>query len=164
MNNKDLFDLNYWHANQCELPGNHFAARRNDVFRQLSQADGESCRISLGKEACFFWCWNLWATGGCHESWRGDNPGNTARECISGRFGHSGSESKRDQEEGGELDSQEEVRLVSLVSLEEIKSREVELGLKVGLLLPQSFLNSGAMDIVFATVPHSIWDSSYVEH
>ena len=39
------------------------------------------------------------------------------------------SESKRDQEEGGELDSHEEV------SPEEIKSREVELGLRVGLLL-----------------------------
>ena len=42
------------------------------------------------------------------------------------------------------------------VSPEEIRSREVELGLKVGLLLPQLFLNSGATDIVFATVPHSI--------
>ena len=108
MNNKDSFDLNYWQA--IDALGNHSAARRNDVFRQLSQADGESCRTSLGKETCFFWCWNLWATGGCHESWRVDNPGNTARECISGRFGHSGSESWRDQKEGGELDSQEEVR------------------------------------------------------
>ena len=35
------------------------------------------------------------------------------------------------------------------VSPEEIKSREVELGLTVGLLLRQSFLNSGATDIVF---------------
>ena len=41
------------------------------------------------------------------------------------------------------------------VSPEEIKSREVELGLKVGLLLPQLFLNSGATDIVFVTVLHS---------
>ena len=42
------------------------------------------------------------------------------------------------------------------VSPEEIKSREVELGLKDGLLLPQLFLSSGATDIVFVTVPHSI--------
>ena len=34
------------------------------------------------------------------------------------------------------------------VSPEEIKSREVELGLKVGLLLPQLFLDSCATDIV----------------
>ena len=55
-------------------------------------------------------------------------------------------ESRRDQKEGGELDSHEEVRLSFAgpgeikrredpqVSPEEIKSREVELGLKVGLL------------------------------
>ena len=57
------------------------------------------------------------------------------------------SESRRDEEEGGELDSHEEVRhfagpgeirrrdvvLDSQVSPEEIKSREVELGLKGGL-------------------------------
>ena len=49
-----------------------------------------------------------------------------------------------------------EVVLDPQVSPEEIKSREVELGLKVGLLLPQLFLNSGAKDIVFAAVPHSI--------
>ena len=49
-----------------------------------------------------------------------------------------------------------EVVLDPQVSPEEIESREVELGLKVGLLLPQLFLNSGATDIVFATVPHSI--------
>ena len=63
---------------------------------------------------------------------------------------------KLDASEGpGEI-KRREVVLDPQVSLEEIKSREVELGLKVGLLLPQSFLNSGAMDIVFATVPHSI--------
>ena len=38
------------------------------------------------------------------------------------------------------------------VSPEEIKSREVELGLRVGLLLHQLFLNSGATDIVFVTL------------
>ena len=38
------------------------------------------------------------------------------------------------------------------VSPEEIKSREVELGLKAGLLLHQSFLNSGVLDIVFVTL------------
>ena len=35
---------------------------------------------------------------------------------------------------------------------EEIKSREVELGLRVGLLLLQLFPNGGATDIVFVTV------------
>ena len=44
-----------------------------------------------------------------------------------------------------------EVVIDSQVSPQEIKSREVELGLRVGLLLPQLFLNS----IVFVTVPHS---------
>ena len=55
-------------------------------------------------------------------------------------------ESRRDQEEGGELDSQEEA------SPEEIKSREVVLGYRerVGLLLLQLFPNGGATDIVFA--------------
>ena len=38
------------------------------------------------------------------------------------------------------------------VSAEEIKNREVKLGLKVGLLLFQLFLNSGATDIVFVTL------------
>ena len=47
---------------------------------------------------------------------------------------------------GGELDSHEEV------SPEEIKSREVELGLRVGLLLLQLFPNGGATDIVFVTL------------
>ena len=54
----------------------------------------------------------------------------------------------RDQEEGGELDSHEEV------SPEEIKSREVVLGYRerVGLLLFQLFPNGGATDIVFLTL------------
>ena len=38
------------------------------------------------------------------------------------------------------------------VSPEEIKSREVELGLRVGLLSPQLFPNGGATDIVFVTL------------
>ena len=49
-------------------------------------------------------------------------------------------ESRRDQEEGGELDSHEEA------SPEEIKGREVELGLRDGLLLLQLFPNGGATD------------------
>ena len=44
-------------------------------------------------------------------------------------------------------------------STEEIKSREVELGLRVGLLLLQLFPNGGATDIVFVT---SSRDSSCV--
>ena len=38
------------------------------------------------------------------------------------------------------------------VSPEEIKSREVELGFRVGLLSLQSFPNGGATDIVFVTL------------
>ena len=38
------------------------------------------------------------------------------------------------------------------VSPEEIKSWEVELGLRVGLLLLQLFPNGGATDIVFVTL------------
>ena len=38
------------------------------------------------------------------------------------------------------------------VSPEEIKSREVELGLKVGLLLRQLFSSSGSTDIVIVTL------------
>ena len=38
------------------------------------------------------------------------------------------------------------------VSPEEIKSREVELGLRVGLLSLQLFPNGGATDIIFVTV------------
>ena len=41
------------------------------------------------------------------------------------------------------------------INPEEIKSKEVELGLKAGFVLHQLFLNSGATDIVFVTVPHS---------
>ena len=48
------------------------------------------------------------------------------------------------------------------VSPEEIKSREVELGLRAGLLLLQLILNGRAMDIVFVTVLHSSWDSNCV--
>ena len=76
----------------------------------------------------------------------------------------------RDQEEGGELDSHEEVRLsfagpgelkrreVVLDprdSPDEIKSREVELGSESWTcLLLQSLLNSSATDIVLVTAPH----------
>ena len=42
--------------------------------------------------------------------------------------------------------------LDSQVSPEEVKSREVELGLRAGLILLQLFLNSGATDIVFVTL------------
>ena len=45
-----------------------------------------------------------------------------------------------------------EVVLDPQVSPEEIKSREVELGLRVGLLLLQLFPNGGATDIVFVTL------------
>ena len=45
-----------------------------------------------------------------------------------------------------------EVVLDPRVSPEEIKSREVELGLRVGLLLLQLFPNGGATDIVFVTL------------
>ena len=55
-------------------------------------------------------------------------------------------ESRRDQEEGGELDSHEEV------IPEEIENREVVLGLRIGLFLLQLFPNGGATDIVFMTV------------
>ena len=48
------------------------------------------------------------------------------------------------------------------VSSEEIKSREVELGLRVGLLLLQLFPNGGGTDIVFVTVLHSSCDSNGV--
>ena len=53
---------------------------------------------------------------------------------------------RRDQEEGGELDSQEEA------SSEEIKSREVVQGYRerVGLLLLQLFPSGGATDICSA--------------
>ena len=65
-----------------------------------------------------------------------------AFHCVS-------TESRRHQEEGGELDSHEDA------TPEEIKRREVELGLRerVGLLLLQLFPNGGATpDIVFVTL------------
>ena len=64
-------------------------------------------------------------------------------------------ESRRDQEEGGELDSHEEA------SPEEIKNREV-VRERFGLLLLHLFPNGGATDIVFVTVLHNIWDSNCV--
>ena len=55
-----------------------------------------------------------------------------------------------------------EVVLDPQVSPEEIKNKEVELALGVGLLsLELLFPNGGATDIVFVTVPHSSWDSNY---
>ena len=42
------------------------------------------------------------------------------------------------------------------VSPDEIKSREVDLGLRVGLLLLQLFPSGGATDIVFVTVLHTV--------
>ena len=56
------------------------------------------------------------------------------------------------QQSPGEI-KRREVVLDPYVSPEETKGREMELGLKVGLLLPQLLLNSEATDIV--TVPHS---------
>ena len=56
---------------------------------------------------------------------------------------------------GGELDSREEV------SPEEIKSREVELGLRVGLLLLVSQRRSYG-HCLRDSVLHSSWDSNYV--
>ena len=57
-----------------------------------------------------------------------------------------------------------EVMLDPQVIPEDIKfkSREVELDLRVGLLLLQLFSNGGATDIVFVAVLHSSWDSSCV--
>ena len=46
------------------------------------------------------------------------------------------------------------------VSPEEIKTREVELGLKIGLFLLLLLPSGGAADIVFVTVLHSSWNSS----
>ena len=69
--------------------------------------------------------------------------------CPTRTHCHGKSESRRDQEEGGELDSHEEA------SPEEIKRREVVLGYRererVGLLLLQLFPNGGATDIVFVS-------------
>ena len=53
---------------------------------------------------------------------------------------------RRDQEEGGEPDSQEEV------STEDMKSRKVVLGLRAGLLLLRLFPSGGAADIVLVTL------------
>ena len=76
-------------------------------------------------------------------------------------------ESRRDQEEGGELDSQEEIRLICesrpdqeeggdagpLESPEEIKSRDVELGSQSWTcLLRQLVLDSSATDTVPVTL------------
>ena len=62
---------------------------------------------------------------------------------VNSTRGTSSSVSRRDQEEGGGLDTHEEV------SPEEIKSREVELGLRVGLLFfLQLFPNGECTDIV----------------
>ena len=57
-------------------------------------------------------------------------------------------ESRGDQEDGGRLEEETHED----ASPEEIKSREVVLGLKVGLLLFQLFPNSGATDIDFVTL------------
>ena len=43
-----------------------------------------------------------------------------------------------------------------------MKRREVELGLRAGVLLLQLFPNGGVADIVFVTVLHSSWDSNCV--
>ena len=48
------------------------------------------------------------------------------------------------------------------VSPEEIKSKEMELGLRVGLLSLQLFPSGGATDFVFVTVLHSSWESNCV--
>ena len=50
--------------------------------------------------------------------------------------------------------------LAPQVSPEEIKNKEVVLGLRV--LSLQLFPNGGATDIVFVTVLHSSWDSNCV--
>ena len=61
-----------------------------------------------------------------------------------------------------------EVVLDPQVSPEETKNREVKLGLKVGLLLHQLFLNSGATDIVFVPLFRTAvetaiaWDVHYL--
>ena len=51
----------------------------------------------------------------------------------------------------GEI-KRKEVVLDPQVSPQETKSRDVELGFKVGLLLLQLFPNGGATDIVFVTL------------
>ena len=71
-------------------------------------------------------------------------PAPVTENAQGGSSGSSQKECRRDQEEGVVLDPQ--------VSPEEIKSREVELGLRVGLLSLQLFPNGGATDIVFVTL------------
>ena len=89
-------------------------------------------------------------------------------------------ESRRDQEEGGELDSQEEVRLsfagpgeikrrevvLDLQdSPEEIKRREADLGSESWTcLLLQLFLNSSATDIVLVTLLRTAVETAIAEH
>ena len=48
------------------------------------------------------------------------------------------------------------------VSPDEIKSRDMELGLRVGLFSLQLFLSGGTTDIVFVTVLYSSWDRNCV--
>ena len=69
-----------------------------------------------------------------------------AAAALCAHFHTTISESRQDQEEGGALDSHQEA------IPEEIKSREVVLGLRVGLLLLQLFPCGGATDIVFVTL------------
>ena len=87
-----------------------------------------------------------------------------------------GAESRRDEEEGGELDSHEEVaqersragrwswarELVSWCFTPRQPVRLYQGGLRVGLLLLQLFPNGGATDFAFVTVLHSSWDSNCV--
>ena len=63
----------------------------------------------------------------------------------------------------GEI-NRREVVLDHQISPEEMKSREIELGLKVGLLLPQLILNSGATDIVFVTLFGATLDTAVVQY
>ena len=51
-----------------------------------------------------------------------------------------------------------EVVLDPQVSPEEMKSREVKVGLRDGLLSLHLFPSGGATDIVFVTLLHSSWD------
>ena len=83
--------------------------------------------------------WRAYASGG--------HPFFFFSSFSSSSFSQHSTESRQDQEEGGELDSHEET-----TSPEEMKSRWVELGWRVGLLLLQLFPNGGTMDIVFVTL------------
>ena len=89
-------------------------------------------------------------------------------------------QSRRDEEEGVELDSHEEldtsagpgeikrreVVLDPQVSPEEIKSREVELGLKVGLFVCALAASQQQCygHCLCDSVPHNSWDSNCVVH